>query len=171
MGAHMTWDAWAAVGQLIGAMGVIASLVFVGIQVRQSVRAAKASAFQELVSSIIAVNLSHVENPEILEVIDRAGRGEALTPPEHRLYVALVLSAARLAQSAHYQCQLGLLDKSKLESVVYNLVRHIKTETGKAVWSEFEQRGDPQFRDYINSLLERTETYESLLKPRRPQRA
>ena len=167
----MTWDAWAAIGQLVGAVGVIASLVFVGIQVRQSVRATKATAFQELVSSIIAVNMSHVENPEILEVIDRAGKGKALTPAEHRLYVALILSAARLAQSAHYQCQLGLLDKSKLESVVYNLVRHIKTDSGRAVWLEFEQRSDSAFREYIGSLLERTDTYESLLKPRRPESA
>ena len=163
----MSWEAWTAIGQLIGAVGVIASLIFVGIQVRQSVRAAKASAFQELVSSIISVNMAHVENPEILEVIDRAGKGVALAPQEHRLYVALVLSAARLAQSAHYQCQLGLLDKSKLESVVYNLIRHLKTETGKAVWSELQQRSDAEFRGYVSSLLERTDTYESLLEPRR----
>lgn len=164
----MTWDAWAAVGQLIGAAGVIASLIFVGIQVRQSVRAAKATSFQSLVSSIIEVNMTHIDNPEILEIIDRAGKGEALAPSEHRLYVTLVLSAARLAQSAHYQCQLGLLDKSKLESIVYNLVRHLKSETGKVVWSELEQRSDAQFRDYVSSLLERADTYESLLKPRRP---
>jgi len=106
----MSWEAWAAIGQLIGAVGVIASLVFVGIQVRQSVRAAKATAFQGLVSSIIAVNKAHIENPEILEIIDRAGKGVALGASEHQLYVALVLSAARLAQSAHYQTQLGLLD-------------------------------------------------------------
>ena len=162
----MSWEAWAAIGQLIGAVGVIASLVFVGIQVRQSVRAAKATAFQELVSSIIAVNMTHIENPEILEIIDRAGKGVALGASEHQLYVTLVLSAVRLAQSAHYQTQLGLLDESKLESIVYNLVRHLKTETGKAVWSELGRRSDAQFREYIASLLDRTDTYESLLKPR-----
>jgi hypothetical protein len=161
----MSWEAWAAIGQLIGAAGVIASLVFVGIQVRQSVRASKANAFQGLVSSIIAVNMAHMENPEILEVIDRAGKGEALAAPEHRLYVTLILSAARLAQSAHYQAQLGLLDKSKLESVVYNLVRHLKSDTGQAVWAELGQRSNAEFRDYIASLLERSDTYENLLKP------
>jgi hypothetical protein len=161
----MSWEAWAAIGQLIGAVGVVASLVFVGIQVRQSVRAAKATAFQGLVSSIIAVNMTHIENPKILEVIDRAGKGEALTAPEHRLYVTLILSTARLAQSAHYQAQLGLVDKSKLESLVYNLVRHLKSDTGQAVWAELGQRSDAEFRDYIASLLERSDTHESLLTP------
>lgn len=162
----MTWDAWAAIGQLIGAGGVIASLIFVGIQVRQSVRAAKATAFQGLVSSIIDVNMTHIENPEILEIIDRAGRGEPLDAAEHRLYVTLVLASVRLAQSAHYQTQLGLLDKSKLESVTYNLVRHLNTAPGKAVWSEIGQRSEPKFREYIETLIERTDSYESLLTPR-----
>ena len=164
----MTLDAWAAIGQLVGAIGVVASLIFVGIQVRQSVRASKATAFQGLVSSIIDVNMTHIANPELLGIIDRAGKGEALSPTDHRLYVTLVLSAARLAQSAHYQAELGLVDKSKLESIVYNLVRHLKTSTGQAVWAELGKRSDPQFRAYIESLLVRTDGYESLLTPSPP---
>jgi hypothetical protein len=161
----MSWDAWAAIGQLIGAAAVIASLIFVGVQVRQSVRASKATAFQELVSSIIEVNIAHISNPELLEIIDRAGKGEVLNGTDHRLYVTLVLAAARLAQSAHYQMQLGLLDKSKLESVTYNLVRHLKTDTGKVVWAELGQRSDPEFRAYVDALIERTAGYETLLAP------
>jgi len=163
--ALQTWEAWSAIGQLIGAAGVIASLIFVGIQVRQSVRASKASAFQELVSTIIAVNMAHVENPALIKVIDRAGKGGTLTPAEHRLYVPLILAAIRLAQSAHYQAQLGLLDGSKLESVVYNLVRHLKTDAGRTIWTELGQRSDTQFREYIESLLDQSDTYETLLKP------
>ena len=167
----MSWEAWAAIGQLIGAAGVIASLVFVGIQVRQSVRASKATAFQQLASTIIAVNMAHIDNPEILEIIDRAGKGEALTAAEHRRYVTLVLSAVRLAQSAHYQVQLGLLDRSKLESIVYNLVRHLKSETGQAVWAELGRRSDAEFRNYVTSMLEQSDTYEALLRPHTPEPA
>jgi len=162
----MTWDAWAAIGQLIGALGVVASLVFVGIQVRQSVRAAKATAFQGLVSSIIDVNMTHIENPALMDVIDRAARSETLTPSDHRLYVALILTAVRLAQSAYYQVELGLLDQSKLESVTYNLVRHLKTVPGRTVWSEIAQRSEPQFRQYIEDLVERAESYDALLNPK-----
>jgi hypothetical protein len=164
----MTWDAWAAIGQLIGAGGVIASLIFVGVQVRQSVRAAKATAFQGLVSNIIDVNVAHIQNPELLDVIDRAAKGEGLAPSEHRLYVTLVLTAARVAQSAHYQTELGLLDDSKLESMTYNLVRHLKTQTGKAVWAEIGPRSEPQFQKYVDELLARIEGYETLLTPQGP---
>ena len=167
----MTWDAWAAIGQLVGAIAVVASLIFLGIQIRQSVKASKATAFQGLVTSIIDVNMKHIDNPELLTIIDRAGKGEPLAPKEHRLYVTLVLSAARLAQSAHYQCELGLLDQSKLESIVYNLVRHLKSDTGQAVWAELASRSDPAFRVYINSLLARSDSYETLLTPTAAKKA
>jgi hypothetical protein len=163
---QMRWDALAAIGQLIGSIGVIASLIFVGIQVRQSVRASKATAFQGLVSSIIQANMTTLEIPGLLEIVDRARKGEALEASEHRRYVVFALTAARLAQSAHYQMQLGLLDKSKLESVVYNLVRHLKTAAGSAVWSELAPRSDPEFREYVEALSDRIDGFETLLTPR-----
>ena len=161
----MTWDAWAAVAQLIGALGVIASLIFVGMQVRQSAKATKAAAFQGLVSSVIDVNTASLGNPAIIEIADLARRGEALNPSQHRLYVIFVLTAARVAQSAHYQMQLGLLDKSKLESVVYNLVRHLNTPAGALVWSELAHRSDPEFRGYVGELSGRLDGFDALMSP------
>jgi hypothetical protein len=161
----MNWNALAAIGQLVAAIGVIASLIFVGIQVRQSVRASKATAFQGLVSTIVQTNLVSIEEPQFLEIVDRARRGETLDPAEHRQYVLFVLAGVRMAQSAHYQMQLGLLDESKLESVVYNLVRHLKTRAGTLVWAEMAPRSEPQFREYIDSLANRLDSFETLLTP------
>src|SRR4051812_18708330 len=151
----MTWEAWTAIGQLISALGVIASLIFVGIQVRQSVRAARATAFQSMVSSIIQTNMTAIADPALLDLIDRGGKGAQLNPSEYPRYVIFVLTAARLAQSAHHQMRLGLLDKPQLESVVYNLVRHMKTDAGSAVWSELSERSDPEFRRYVEALSEK----------------
>lgn len=161
----MTWEAWAAIGQLISAAGVIASLIFVGIQVRQSVKAARSTAFQSMVSSIIATNTTALGNPELLDLIDRGGRGAALKPAEHARYVIFVLTAARLAQSAHYQMKLGLLDKVQLESVIYNLIRHMNTPAGSAVWSELAGRSDPEFCQYVEELSARLDGFENLMSP------
>jgi hypothetical protein len=64
-----------------------------------------------------------------------------------------------------------LLDKSKLESVTYNLVRHLKTDTGRTVWAELGQRSDPAFRAYVDALIDRTAGYDTLLTPRRHEEA
>jgi hypothetical protein len=161
----MTWEAWAAIGQLASALGVIASLVFVGVQVRQSVRTAKATAFQTLISSIIDVNMTCISQPGFLELVERNRKGEASDPEEHRVYVIFVLTAARLAQSAHYQMRLGLLNELQLESVIYNLLRHLNTPAGSAVWSELAKRSDPEFCRYVEALTERIDSFDNIMTP------
>lgn len=47
----MNWDAVAAISALIGAVGVVASLLFVGMQVRQNTRAMRAATYDSLVTS------------------------------------------------------------------------------------------------------------------------
>jgi len=45
----MDWTAIGAMAELFGAVAVVASLLYVGLQVKQNTIAARASAFQELV--------------------------------------------------------------------------------------------------------------------------
>lgn len=160
----MSWDAVAAIGDLVGAAGVVASLIFVGVQIRQSARATKASAYQELVSQIIAANLVHIENPDLIRIIDRAIAGEKLSAVEHVQYLALIMSALRLAQSAYYQSRLGLLDEANLDSIVYHLLRHLLTDTGRTVWADYSAHNEPGFCAFVEDRLGRTESYRDILK-------
>jgi hypothetical protein len=47
----MNWEAVGALAELVGAVGVVASLVFVGLQVRQNTRSMKASTYDSIVRS------------------------------------------------------------------------------------------------------------------------
>lgn len=160
----MSWEAISAIGDVVGALGVIASLIFVGAQIRQSAKATKASAYQELVSQIIAANLVHIENPDLIRIIDRSIAGEKLSAVEHVQYLALIMSALRLAQSAYYQSRLGLLDDENLESVVYHLLRHLLTDTGRSVWADYSAHSEPGFRKFVEDRLDRTESYSDILR-------
>src|SRR5207237_6094290 len=103
--------------------------------------------------------------PKVLELIERNRKGQPKSPEEHRVYVIFVLTAARLAQSAHYQMRLGLLNEFQLESVMYNLVRHLNSPGGRAVWSELAPRSDPQFRQYVEALAERLDDFDTIMTP------
>ena len=47
----MNWEALGAIAELIGAVGVIASLIYVGFQVRQNTRSMRAATYDSLVRS------------------------------------------------------------------------------------------------------------------------
>lgn len=47
----MNWEAFGAIGEFVGAIGVIASLLYVGVQVRQNTRSVRAATYDSLVRS------------------------------------------------------------------------------------------------------------------------
>ena len=47
----MNWEALGAISELVGAAGVIASLIYVGVQVRQNTRSMRAATYDSLVRS------------------------------------------------------------------------------------------------------------------------
>ena len=47
----MNWEAIGAISELVGAAGVIASLIYVGVQVRQNTRSMRAATYDSLVRS------------------------------------------------------------------------------------------------------------------------
>jgi len=47
----MNWEALGAISELLGAAGVIASLIYVGVQVRQNTRSMRAATYDSLVRS------------------------------------------------------------------------------------------------------------------------
>ncbi len=65
--------------QLIGMAGIIASLIFVGIQLIQSQNIANADRFHEAISSNVAINDSIIENAPIFT---KANNGEELNETE-----------------------------------------------------------------------------------------
>ena len=61
----MDWSAVGAVGELIGALAVVSSLLYVGRQLRQSNTMARAAAWQALNSSMNAWNTTMAASPEL----------------------------------------------------------------------------------------------------------
>jgi hypothetical protein len=51
MGIEMNWDAIGAVAELLGAIGVIASLIYVATQIRRNTSAENANAYQSIMNS------------------------------------------------------------------------------------------------------------------------
>lgn len=77
---------WGAVGELVGALAVVASLVYVGRQVRHSAAVARVEAVDALTAKLIDVSLLVASDPAIASLVARVQYGGAtyqdLTVPE-----------------------------------------------------------------------------------------
>jgi hypothetical protein len=80
-----SWDAVAATAEMVGALGVIATLAYLAGQIRQNTRALRSQATLDANRSFAEVNDYLATSPDLLELVVRAqlsGRLADLTPEE-----------------------------------------------------------------------------------------
>jgi hypothetical protein len=116
----MNWDAIAAIGELAGAVGVIVTLIYVGLQVRQNTSAIKAAAIQDIAASTTAYLNTWSSDTHIPGLLVRVGAGElpdALTAEQNVRLTLTYMSMLRAYEARYLQLRLGVLDESILESM------------------------------------------------------
>lgn len=109
----MNWEALGSISELVGAAGVIASLIYVGLQVRQNTRSMRAATYDSLVRSNGDWLAPVIQDAELaanfeLAVSDWSGVEEAQRPRVMYLLTQLF----RHWENAFFQQQQGTLAPS-----------------------------------------------------------
>ena len=102
------------IGEVIAVVGVVLSLLFVGLQLRQSAIVSRASAYQDLGIAMAEGWRLRASNPALNDIVARAGSADpdvwsGLTDSESLQARAFTLSFLRIYQSAYLEVQEGLL--------------------------------------------------------------
>jgi len=150
----MNWEAFGAIGEILGAIGVVASLFYVGRQVQQSSRATRGQTFESIANSLNVVANFSAQDPELLDVMLRGTANEELNHRDKGRYSAVIWSLIRTVHSAYYQVQLGLLEEDRLNSAVGITSAHIASDTGRALWNSVKAKHDEDFQTYVDKLIE-----------------
>ena len=106
----MNWEAIGALGEAIGAVGVIASLLYLAMQVRASTRASAVES--KLASTRFYTDFlgSLIQSPELNELYLR-GRKDlgSLTPPEYIRFSNLSFQSFSFFSAGYFQFSRGTL--------------------------------------------------------------
>jgi len=113
----MNWEAISAIADLIGGVGVVVSLVYLAIQIRQNTRAMKAQSAREAVAAMRDFNKSMVEDTEIARIFRLGAENLAdLTEEERGRFGHILFNFFKTAEELHYQYLHGSLDPEIWES-------------------------------------------------------
>jgi len=117
----MNWDAIGAIAETLGAVGVIASLVYLATQIRQSrqqmsqnTRALRAGTYQQFRSDLGDVFWRAIETPGLDSVV-RSGFADyrQLNEADAFKFDFFMVGVFGPYESAHYQFRAGLLDEDR----------------------------------------------------------
>ncbi len=112
-----------AIGELIGGAAVIASLLYVGMQIRQNTSAVRASSAQGFGDSINVLQLQISSGGETARVWQLfLDDPEALTPKDRLVADFIALSAFQAYDTGLLQAKLGSLDDDTRD-MIYRRVR------------------------------------------------
>ena len=102
---------WKDVAELFGIAAIVASLIFVGLQTKQSHEIAFAENYQARTATVMDWNHSLANSDLVLSAFEKSatGRSDDIDPMERRATSAMIMSALYAYENSHYQHTLGFV--------------------------------------------------------------
>lgn len=156
----MNWDAVQAIAELIAAFGVLASLVYVGNQIRQNTQAVRSATAQAVHDNYAAWYQGYANDPVLMKIaVDGLRDYRALGEVEKGQFIALFMQFLSYSQNAFFQWREGALSPdlwSGWELLMMNLV---SAPGGKEFWLERGYVFGEAFRGYVEEVIMKREPH------------
>ena len=153
----MDWQVLGSIGEFVGGILVVVSLLYLGIQLRQNTRALRAETHQQWVQMNSAQNLLFPQNPEFATIYLKGCKNpEQLTQVERLQFDGLVLNVMNTLEALFFQAHQGAIDDEFLRGREPTL-EGLFVIRGVADWWErnAERSLDSRFWSYASEIKAR----------------
>ena len=151
----MDWDAIGAIGEIVGAVAVVASLVYLATQIRTQIRESRLAASRELTANLIET-YSALQTPQMADIWARGSKNyDALTESEKIQILAFFQRYFRALENAFHQASDGLLNQQVWDGIARHIGGVMSTEAAQRIWSVRKDNYSENFQEFIESI-ERT---------------
>ena len=151
-----------AIGELLGGIAVIGSLIYVGLQVRQNTRAVSASTFHA-VASVTSDTVTRIaENPELAALIEKGFFApEELTQSERFRAGFWLRGSFRQYENYAYQADQGLLDPRVYQGYFSVMAESLRVAFIREWWEGAKGGYGPEFREQVDRIVAESEASSS----------
>ena len=155
----MSWDAIGAVGELLGALGVILTLGYLAVQIRQNTRTVRTATAQAIQTAMNEAH-AHVKQDPTAARIYRVGLSEPskLDEDEQVQFAMTMYSIFAQFENIFYQHQQGTLDSAIFSRHSSAMEFNLQTPGGVDWWQSWKGRFS---EDFVSFLAARHATNDS----------
>ena len=151
----MNWEAAGAIGEIVGAIAVFLTLVYLAMQIRQNTDAVRAAALDSSVNALSNIRAKIHDNGELTEIYLRGSDDpDSLTKAELTRYIQLLTNILWSTLNLYTQSQYARLSLSVWDSQKPILKRIMNTNGGKWYWGHFKSEFEASFAQEIDALIE-----------------
>ena len=162
----MNWEALGAVGEIIAAAAVIASLLFVGYQLRQSQRAERAAGQRDVLRQAREWIVGPRDDPATFRTIAKLlEEFESASPDEQLVFDSWAFDCLLLIEQVIYMHDDEFLNETSRRGFEAVMLSILVTPGGAQWWKRAKKIWNQDHADYFDRLLEErsgTPRYDTL---------
>ena len=160
--ASLNLQKWSAIAEILSSVAVLATLVFLVMEIQQTTDAVRANTYQGMAAMTLEFNSLFLADPEVSEFIIRtASEDYELEPSEAVRLRAFISSTYRYIDNVYFQYEIGTITEQRMESLLYPIVLNIRRRGRMRIeWEEGEDKQllSPDLVEYLNSKIYKTES-------------
>ena len=107
---------WRETAEVLGVVGVVASLIFVGVGIRQNTYAVRGATVQAVSQQSLDLVMAGLDNPELRSAFT-AAREDRLSPEQRNLLGWFISAKLRADENRFRQVELGILEESTFQQL------------------------------------------------------
>ncbi|MGD8494689.1 MAG: hypothetical protein PVF05_00760 [Gemmatimonadales bacterium] len=157
----MNWTAIAALAQVLAAIGVIVSVVYLALQVRQNTHQARLNTeslgvTHEMGGAAMSIDigLAIAGDAELADILQRANAGgESLSAADKIRFSAFLYASVAGFQAGFYNFRRGFADPEAWRGHERDVVGLLASPMARAWWEREQLRFSPKLVDHLDRLL------------------
>ena len=149
----MTLAEISQISQTLGSAAVVASLIFVGVQLRQNTKATRASSHHAVSEALNRVNLLWARNSEAARIwLSGLSDRRALSPEDRWRFDSMMRAYLHVCETMYTQADLGAGDAGIVIAEENGIKAVFLSDGVKEWWVENPFGFSPSFRSYVEKL-------------------
>ena len=160
-------DALGDVGDFLGGIGVVITLVYLAAQIRQNTRSSRTESYQAAVAAISEWTRDVGTKPASSRIVEAGSQDfEALSAEERVQFNLLMASLVRNLENIHFQFTRGAIDESAWAGGANRTHAILEPAGARAWWRAQETAYSPEFRRFVNEQKPSDDLPESIVRRR-----
>ena len=170
----MNWDAIGSIGEIVGAIAVVVSLIYLAVQVRQNTKIVAANTFQAVSSSASYTSMEIAQSPHLSRLVLKLFGENGDLSPEESMQAQLVFRAIfRNYENYFYQYSRGYFEEEVWDGYMRTMSEQLSIPFGQTWWKNHQKAFGSTFVEFVNrellgqeqSAVPWTATQSSLTQP------
>lgn len=140
----MSKMSWKEIAEIIGVTAIVASLVFVGVELRQARQIAIADVYQQRSSMVIDLHSARLSSEPLAQAMKKMASGEELDDWDTKLVNTVHYLFITYWENVHFQYEYGLMPEEQWQASQRALGNYLRNTPGALEFWEstkFAMRG------------------------------